>query len=1168
MTRQPRGRTPMLRKPRRQTPADATGLAAHRATPAVLIAGGATGLLTQLALAGFSLQGPYLAIPIGGAIIAGASYYVLVYGRPRRLSRKPRVGSPWVVPPAANAIERPPLMNALLKLLISKDTPVVAVTTAVVGAGGFGKTTLASQLCGLDEIRSRFTGGLLWATIGQERTGSELAATLNDLSEAIEEGRRRPQFSNPEQAGRYLAGLLDDRPATLIVVDDVWTREQLDPFLFSAVHATLLVTTRMPASLPTDARMVKVDEMSRDESRRLICREVAGVPEESVDQLLELSGNWALLLAMINGALRRSLRDGAEPGAAARDLIEQLRSGTPTTVNPRLQHSRNEAIKQTIGASVRLLGDRAPEQYFELGIFAEDSEIPLAVLSVLWDRSATETRALCEDLADLSLVRAYQRGSATLQLHDVIRDHLRSELGQRLPAVNSKLLDAARALLPSPAAEWWQLPRTQDYLWRQLAYHMQAAGWTEDLTRLVLDLRWGEEKIRRLGLPSYESDLERVTDPVVDVLRRALARKGHLLGPIEPQHAHADVLVSRLGEVPELRAITEEYVSSLSTNVARLTNKWPIPPVDPALLRVVAGHVDTVTGCVISPNGRWLATTGADATVRIWSTVTWAEIAVLAGHTGSVLSCTVAPSGGWLATTAEDATVRVWSTDRWTELKVLRGHSAAVVCSAVARDGSWLATADTDSRLRLWSTSNWTELKRVRLHTGGISSLSVARDGSWLVIGGDDGAVHILETARWTETRVLRGHSGPVVRSVIARDGSWLATAGTDASVRIWDARSWAQRTSLSGHVGAVTGCAVAPDGLWLATTGVDHTVRIWDTSTWTERSHLRGHTEAVTACAIARDGSWLATTSADHNIRVWDTSRWYERDASYAQNRSVTSCGIDPHSSWLVTAGTDKVVCVWSVDAPTVRATLLGHRDQVTDCVAEPHGRWVATASMDRTVRIWRTETWTESLSLAHPVAVTGCAVDPDGRILATTGVDGCIRLFATDTWRIAKTLADRRGPLGRAAFSPDGVWFAAVARQPVVQIWDSGTWRRRSVLNGHEGATLDCAFSPDAMWVATTSVDQTVRVWSTSSWSEEQVLTGHGAAVTACAFSPDGAWLATTGADSAVRIWDVSTWQLAAAMRTNGEPHDVVWLPDGRALCIGAVGGIYQFAFAPATG
>jgi hypothetical protein len=65
-------------------------------------------------------------------------------------------------------VERPAEFGALKSLLLTPDrTQPVAITTALAGAGGFGKTTLAAALCHDEEIIENFVDGILWVTLGQ-----------------------------------------------------------------------------------------------------------------------------------------------------------------------------------------------------------------------------------------------------------------------------------------------------------------------------------------------------------------------------------------------------------------------------------------------------------------------------------------------------------------------------------------------------------------------------------------------------------------------------------------------------------------------------------------------------------------------------------------------------------------------------------------------------------------------------------------------------------------------------------------------------------------------------------------------------------------------------------------------------------------------------------------
>src|SRR5262245_10074475 len=210
----------------------------------ILIVGFVATVLANIALEGLNVGGSWqIAMLSLGAALLGGVWILLVYGPPRIALPKTVSASRWLLPPVDDPVDRPALTGALSSLLLRKDASVVGVTTALVGAGGFGKTTLAIQVCSRDDVRARFPGGLFWATIGQERTDSELAAIVNDVAEQMDGARS--QFSSPEQAGRHLGQLLNRRGACLLVIDDVWTPDQLAPFTVGGVHTTRFVTTRI-----------------------------------------------------------------------------------------------------------------------------------------------------------------------------------------------------------------------------------------------------------------------------------------------------------------------------------------------------------------------------------------------------------------------------------------------------------------------------------------------------------------------------------------------------------------------------------------------------------------------------------------------------------------------------------------------------------------------------------------------------------------------------------------------------------------------------------------------------------------------------------------------------------------------------------------------------------
>ena len=84
--------------------------------------------------------------------------------------------SPNTAPhPPDNFVPRPEILEQITAILLVADqVQPVALTTALQGGGGFGKTTLAQYVCHMPEIEAAFPNGILWVTIGQNPQVIEL----------------------------------------------------------------------------------------------------------------------------------------------------------------------------------------------------------------------------------------------------------------------------------------------------------------------------------------------------------------------------------------------------------------------------------------------------------------------------------------------------------------------------------------------------------------------------------------------------------------------------------------------------------------------------------------------------------------------------------------------------------------------------------------------------------------------------------------------------------------------------------------------------------------------------------------------------------------------------------------------------------------------------------
>lgn len=139
-------------------------------------------------------------------------------------------------------------------------------------------------------VLRRFRGQVYWVTLGRDVGRQTLAGLVNGLITRLAPDQA-VTFTDVRQASEHLAAVLAAGPRRLLVLDDVWSEEQLAAFPGTG-RCARLVTTRIPSLAGTSMVPVRVDQMSEPQARALLLTGLPPLPPKISAGLLEETGRW------------------------------------------------------------------------------------------------------------------------------------------------------------------------------------------------------------------------------------------------------------------------------------------------------------------------------------------------------------------------------------------------------------------------------------------------------------------------------------------------------------------------------------------------------------------------------------------------------------------------------------------------------------------------------------------------------------------------------------------------------------------------------------------------------------------------------------------------------------------------------------------------------------
>ncbi len=605
------------------------------------------------------------------------------------------------------------------------------------------------------------------------------------------------------------------------------------------------------------------------------------------------------------------------------------------------------------------------------------------------------------------------------------------------------------------------------------------------------------------------------------------------------------------------------------------------------------------------------------------------DIVVQTGHSSAVNGVAFSPDGKYIASSCNDGSVKIWDTKLGFEVMTFYDYETYGEDVAFSYDGKYLL--GTGVRLNiLWNVA--TGKKIASIETGyredfeegfALSKAIFSYNSKYCYGGREDFSImrwdveeminptkytykydripywddSLLQLSPPSSAIFFKGHTSTITGLAITKDNKYLVSSSTDSTIIIWNAQTGEKLRTIK-NTSSLANIALTADGKKIISCEDDMTekegLRIWDINTGKQLFYRHTKYDKIRCLAVSPDGKYLAYGKLRGSLDIF----------SLVSNKVIKT--IEAHSSWingiafssdsrrLVSGSDDDNITIWDIatgKSIKIFRKTIANIDRLT---YEKKHRLITTSSS--TLKNQTTVTWEINQGIGiKNVFITKSqfrsdeflSMDSAGKQLLITHDSAIIIFDPVSGKEIQTTLL----PFwGSAAMAPDGAYVFFQNRKT-----DSFFILRKGHLipdffaphpdadtNRYLKSVSAIDFSKDGNLVAAGGSGPDVYIWNretkeylrnlnyldvdsserkNGTYQEDEYLALPNSGIYCLKFSPDGKHLAAgvhfpdpIAYGGLVIVWEVATGKMLHWKITHIYPvQSINWSPDGKYIITG---------------
>ncbi len=539
-----------------------------------------------------------------------------------------------------------------------------------------------------------------------------------------------------------------------------------------------------------------------------------------------------------------------------------------------------------------------------------------------------------------------------------------------------------------------------------------------------------------------------------------------------------------------------------------------------------SGHCSFTIHLAMSNNGKYLASTSYDKTIKLWEIKSGREVKTFEGHTNKVICVAYSPDDRYLLSGGQDKLLILWDIETGKEIKRLNDHRQWINAVTFSPDNKYFYSAAYGGEFKKWDFEYDAPIYTTEPHPKEIYDMNYNPDGKSIATSGRDNSIKFLNPETGQEIKIFNGHTDYVNSFDFNADGSKMVSGANNwkaDDVFIWDTKTTKTLVKIEAHKRGVNCVAFNPNGDKIASAGNDSTIKIWDAEKGKLQLTIQDFSREITDLIFSKDGDKLFSCGYDYVVKVWDVNtgaliRTIGENISVARELCV-------NQSSIVAGFSDGSVRILNFENNKNHRFLKNNDVAVYTFDISKDNSFLLKAGLSNEIDMWDLKNYKLVKTFdSKEEKIYSLDISPDNQYFVLGGTQS-VELWNIDKRKIAKEVISDIKQVNCVAYSPTGKYFASVGNNKIVYIWNSQGNEYKELTN-HSWNIYTAQFSSDGKMLATGAGDKTIRIWDVEKGKEIKNLTQDKSRAYYCLkFSDDDKLILAGRYDGVIELWDVNS-------------------------------------------